>query len=204
MQTAISSRQTPSHRKPLKRKRCIHCGDLYGPRSSFQKVCSPGCAIATTKQPEYRQTLSEAAERARRAEIREYRKRTKTKAQWLREAQRAFNTYVRIRDHYQPCISCQRHHTGQYHAGHYRTTKAAPQIRFHPLNNHKQCQPCNTHLSGNITEYRTQLIHKIGIDKVEQLEHNNQSRSYTIEELKRIKAVYTKKAKLYRKFRNLD
>ncbi len=81
----------------------------------------------------------------------------------------------------------------------------------HPFTTHtlkyskkKAASKPTNHLSGNITNYRIQLIHRIGLDKVEQLEHNNESRTYTIDQLKRIKRVYSKKAKLYKQFRHLD
>ncbi|XWJ90311.1 recombination protein NinG [Phytobacter ursingii] len=55
-----------------------------------------------------------------------------------------------------------RHHDGQYHAGHFRTTGASPELRFDEDNCHKQCSACNNHLSGNLTAYRPALIAKIG------------------------------------------
>jgi hypothetical protein len=60
---------------------------------------------------------------------------------------------------------------------------------------HKQCAPCNDHLSGNIVEYRRGLIERIGIDRVEWLEGNHEAKKYTIEEIRAIKAEYTRKAK---------
>jgi hypothetical protein len=119
----------------------------------------------------------------------------KSRADWLREAQAAFNRYIRLRDHDKPCISCGRQHQGQWHAGHYRSVGACPELRFMELNVHKQCAPCNDHLSGNIVEYRRGLIERIGIDQVEWLEGNHEAKKYTIEEIKAIKAEYTHKSK---------
>jgi hypothetical protein len=119
----------------------------------------------------------------------------KSRADWLREAQAAFNRYIRLRDHDKPCISCGRQHQGQWHAGHYRSVGACPELRFEELNVHKQCAPCNDHLSGNIVEYRRGLIERIGIDRVEWLEGNHAAKKYTIEEIRAIKAEYTRKAK---------
>ncbi|MEF3019469.1 recombination protein NinG, partial [Pseudomonas aeruginosa] len=69
------------------------------------------------------------ADRERR-EIKVRKARLKSRADHLREAQQAFNEFIRLRDAYQPCISCGRHHDGQYHAGHYRTVAASPELRF--------------------------------------------------------------------------
>ena len=85
-------------------------------------------------------------------------------------AQTAFNKFIRLRDEKESCISCQNHHKGQYHAGHYKTTAARSDLRFNEDNCHKQCSACNNHLSGNIEHYRPNLIKKIGIKRVEALE----------------------------------
>lgn len=111
------------------------------------------------------------------------------------QAQKAFNAYIRQRDDKEPCISCQRHHDGQYHAGHYRTVGAAKQLRFNEDNCHKQCAPCNNHLSGNLTEYRINLIKKIGLEKVEDLESNSEIKRYSIEEYQTIEKRYKDKLK---------
>jgi hypothetical protein len=113
----------------------------------------------------------------------------------LREAQTVINQYIRLRDDKEPCISCQRHHTGQYHAGHYLAVGSHPELRFNELNNNKQCSVCNNNLSGNQIEYRKHLIIKIGLDQVEWLEGPHQPRKYTIEEIKAIKDLYKLKLK---------
>lgn len=131
----------------------------------------------------------------RRKSTREARERIKSRADWLREAQAAFNRYIRLRDASLPCISCGRHHQGQYHAGHYRSVKAAPQLRYNEANCAKQCMPCNSHLSGNVVEYRVNLVRRIGQEAVEALENDNRIVRWTIEDAKRIRAEYMKKAK---------
>lgn len=136
-----------------------------------------------------------AQEKAQRAKHRADKERLKTKSQHAKEAQTAFNAYIRKRDEHLPCISCQRHHTGQYHAGHYRSVGGNPELRFEPLNNHKQCAPCNTHLSGNLIDYRINLIKKIGQDAVDWLEGPHEPKRYTIEQIKEITKYYKAKLK---------
>jgi len=113
-----------------------------------------------------------------------------------KEAQKAFNANVRFRDSSLPCISCNRHHTGQYHAGHYKSIGSSPELRFEELNCHKQCAPCNNHLSGNIENYRINLIKKIGLDKVEWLEGPHEPKKYTCADLKEIEQYYKTKLKM--------
>ena len=173
-----------------KPKKCRACKSKFQPMNSMQVACSPKCALEIARA---------ARDKRERKEIKEAKLRVKTKAEWLREAQAAFNSFVRIRDHKLPCISCGRFHQGQWHAGHYRTTKAAPQLRFNLFNVHRQCMPCNSHLSGNITEYRINLIKKIGAEKVDWIEQNNESKPYSIEYAKRVKKIFNKRARLYKK-----
>ena len=141
---------------------------------------------------EFCKTQQSANHRAKieKIELREAKKRVKSRAQWRREAQSTFNAYIRERDKADPCISCGRYHSGQWHAGHYRTTGAHPELRFNEDNCHKQCAPCNNHLSGNLIRYRERLIEKIGIERVEDLENYNRPNKYTIDELSAIKATY--------------
>ncbi len=108
------------------------------------------------------------AQAARREEKR-YRQRKadlKTLPQLTREAQTAFNAYIRARDADLPCISCgdftPMTRGGDYDAGHYRSIGANPELRFHEQNCNKQCKRCNGHLSGNIVNYRVGLLMKYG------------------------------------------
>ena len=113
----------------------------------------------------------------------------------VKAAQKAFNDFIRERDSSRPCISCERDHQGQYHAGHYRTTGAHPELRFNESNCHKQCSVCNNHRSGNIAEYRINLIKKIGLEAVERLEGPHEAKKYTCADLKEIELHYKAKLK---------
>ena len=159
---------------------------MFTPFQTTQQVCSIPCAVTHGKAAQAKKT---------RQEIRHAREALKTRQDWIREAQKWFNKYCRMRDKDEPCISCGRHHQGQYHAGHYRTTAAAPQLRFDERQVNKQCQPCNVHHSGNILGYRRGLIKKIGIEAVEDIENDNTIKRWTIEELQEIKRIYKTKCK---------
>lgn len=173
--------------KPPKPKKCKCCPEKFTPRNSLQTVCSPKCAIQlATLLSERKQKRQEKEQRAawnkRKADV-------KPLSHWMNMTQRAFNDYIRARDG-DICISCGSTTAVSYHAGHYRTTAAASQLRFNEDNVHSQCSSCNTHQSGNIGPYRINLITKIGLQRVEALESNNQPHRYTREELERIRARY--------------
>lgn len=169
-------------------KTCSVCKAQFIPTRPLQKVCGPVCALAHAKAKDSRQR--KAIEKVERREIRVQKQRLKSRADHLRETQAIFNQWIRLRDAAEPCISCGRHHDGQYHAGHYRTVASAPELRFEPLNVWKQCAPCNNHKSGDIVNYRANLVDKLGAEKVEWLEGPHEPKRYTIEDLQAMKAHY--------------
>ena len=178
----------------FKPKKCKVCKTEYTPRNSLQSVCSPKCAQY------HAQTLRQKKERT---EHRIAKEKLKRKYDYVKEAQHSFNAYIRARDADLPCISCGRFHNGQYHAGHYRPTSTEPSLRFHEDNVHKQCSACNTHLHGNLIEYRINLIKRIGQEKIDWLEGKHDPKHYTIQELKEIKAKYNQLTRELRKISNV-
>jgi hypothetical protein len=177
----------------LKERTCRYCKALFVPEKLGARVCSVACAEGIAAKIRAKQERAAASEA--RKELRQARERVKTRAQWMKEAQAAFNAYVRARDAHRPCISCGRHHEGQYHAGHYLSVGARPELRFEELNVWKQCAPCNNHLSGNAVLYRKALVELIGVEKVDWLEGPHEPKKYSIEQLKAIKQKYTDKRK---------
>ena len=171
-----------------KKKKCKNpdCREWYQPWSSLQKACSPACALVVGRQEQ---------ERKEKRELRHRKEKLKTRQDWLREAQAEFNKYIRLRDAALPCISCGRHHEGQWHAGHYRSVGACSSLRFDESNVQKQCMPCNAHKSGNVVEYRINLIERIGESEVERLETTNAMYPWSIEEAKTIKSIYREKCR---------
>ena len=136
-------------------------------------------------------------ERQHKIETKTRRDKIKSKTEWLNEAQAAFNQYIRARDQEKGLgwISCGTTMLDiQYHAGPYRTRKAAPQLRFDEAQVWLQCATCNNHLSGNLISYRRELLNRIGQAEVDRIECDNSEARFTIEDAKRIKAEY--KAKL--------
>ena len=170
----------------VKQRKCKHCREKYTPVRPLQTACSPDCAIAL---------MESAKKKAQRIKDAKRRDELKSRGELARDAQTAFNKYIRLRDGNDPCISCGRYHEGQYHAGHYLSVGARPELRFEELNVHKQCAPCNNHLSGNIVNYRRNLIEKIGVEKVEWLEGKHEQKKYSKEDLREIRKVYLLKLK---------
>lgn len=170
--------------------KCKVCAEPFESFRPMQKVCSWECAKSIAKV---------AVLKIEKQKIKVLKEKLKTRNEWLKEAQTAFNAFIRMRDIEQPCISCGRHHTGQYHAGHYLSVGARPHLRFDENNCHKQCQPCNTHLSGNIVLYGLALVKKIGQPEIDRLVSSNAPAKWTIEEIKEIRKTYLAKTKELKK-----
>jgi len=167
----------------------------------MQTTCSFECSIEYAKTNKAKREY----EKKQKQHINKLKQKSKSqnKSIQLKLAEKEVNRYVRLRDKYKPCISCETTNQSiQYHAGHFKPVGNNQQLRFNTTNIHKQCARCNNHLSGNLVPYRENLIKKIGIDKVEALESDHTTKKYTIEYLHRTIKVFRKKIKLYeRKFR---
>ena len=171
-------------------KKCRICQTDFKPERPLQRVCSCKCAVAVVREKNAKE---------QRKVNRQRKKELKTKSELLKEAQTEFNKYIRMRDSAEclPCISCQRHHTGQYHAGHYRSVGATKNstLRFNEDNCHLQCSACNNFKSGNAIDYRINLINKIGIDRVMMLEGPQEPVKWDREDITMIKKTYRAKWK---------
>ncbi len=171
-------------------KVCKACRSPYVAFRPLQKACGPVCAqkLAQAQREKAEYKVQMKAERDQREKL-------KTRADWMREAQSAFNAWIRRRDAALPCVSCGRHHGGKWNAGHYLSTGARPELRFDEANVQKQCEPCNTHLHGNLVLYRAELIRRVGQIVVERLEGPHAPRKYTADDLKAIRDTYRRRAR---------
>lgn len=158
--------------------------------------CSVDCLVYHTR--EKRIVAEKKKERKAHLEAKE---RVKRRSDWLREAQAAFNKYIRLRDKEVPCISCGKPDDGshQRHASHFRSVGSCSSLRFDESNVHASCSVCNNYLSGNISGYTPALIKKIGNDEYERIISSPKSYKWTIEQLKKIKSEYSSLCKAMEK-----
>ena len=189
--------------------RCRGCGSYYRVKpdhESFRRWCDSDCAltIVSNNQEKHREQAQKQVKRAIKKKEKEVKKvHAKEKREFKlndvkirkKAAQQAFNKFIRLRDDKLPCISCGRFHKGQYHAGHYKTTGAHSELRFDENNCHKQCAPCNNHLSGNIENYRPNLIDKIGREAFDVLNGLHTLIKYVASDYKEIELHYKAKIK---------
>lgn len=180
------------------RTRCPHCKAKLEAGQRIHPECIEGYAEAQAAKAERKKAKeARAAAKVERAETRQRKEALKSRAKWIAECQAIVNKYVRLRDKDLPCCSCDRPASwdGQWHASHYRSVGAASAVRFNLWNIHKGCSICNNHLSGNIANYRPRIIERIGVERFEWLEEQNQLTRYPVEYLQRFKEVMGKRLK---------
>lgn len=180
-------------------KRCKVCKQQYRPTRAMQPTCgSYECQCSYAQQVADKAKAKRA--KAERHQDRAKKESLKTRSDWIKDAQKAFNAYIRERDADRPCICCGSPLVtiavgGGYDAGHYRSTGSAPGLRFHEDNCHAQTKKCNRYGAGRAVDYRIGLIARIGLQRVEALESDNTPRKWTIEDLKKIRDEYRAKKK---------
>jgi hypothetical protein len=86
-------------------KKCRNpaCAAMFAPQRLGQSVCSPKCGLAI-KDVNGDRARKAIAQRERK-EIKAAKERIKSRADYLKETQVAFNAWVRLRDAGLPCIS---------------------------------------------------------------------------------------------------
>jgi hypothetical protein len=184
----------------LKPNRCKHC-KVRMPEDKARHVLHEECiAPFLNKLADKKEAARKKKELAERRVDKARREKLLRIPDLVKLAQRAFNAFIRERDRLagHPCISSGRplDWTGNaVDAGHYRSTGAASRLRFNEDNCHAQSKHDNQWLAGNAVDYRINLIRRIGLERVEALEADNEPHKWTREELIAIRATYTAKRK---------
>lgn len=171
--------------------------------NKFARLCTnEECVITYANQERDKRLKKEAAKiaKAERQDRKIRKEKLKTRSDYIKEAQVAFNAYIRLRDINMPCICCGKPLGdeaigGGYDCGHYRSVGSAPHLRFDERNAHAQRKQCNRYGAGRAVDYRIGLISRLGLSVVEALESDNQVAKLTIDELKAIKTTYVRKLK---------
>ena len=174
----------------MKPKTC-KCGKEYAQYTTLQNCCIDCLAGKVAKN---RIRADKSALQLQKRELRAAKQAIRPLKYYADMAQVAFNAFIRARDG-KICISCGTQNPNiQYCAGHFRTRKAASQLRYNEDNVHVQCNNfCNSKNSGNIAAYRPALIAKIGQERHDALINNCEVKRWTKDELLGIAKVYKEK-----------
>jgi len=169
--------------------KCKHCKETFEPVKFLQKYCFKDECV--------RVFVEEAKSKAWKKTKAKMKTDLMTLQDYIKLAQITFNKYIRLRDKGNVCISCQKTPKKE-NAGHFWNANNHYNVRFDENNVHLQCEHCNTFLSGNLINYRENLLKKIGEGEFQLLEAEaKKTRKFTKEELKEIIETYKKKIKQY-------
>jgi hypothetical protein len=168
-----------------RKRKCKNCNAEKRANEGFiagvNFVCDFECANklaikARNKQREKTSIKAKQAqaesEKAANKQHRERRKEVKPLKYWQDRYQDLVNQYVvHVRDKDKPCCTCGTTAPDiKYDAGHYRTRKACPELRYDLFNIHKQCSVnCNQYGSGMRAEYRDFITAVYGSEKLDWL-----------------------------------
>jgi len=188
--------------------RCKHCKVKFTAEERGKRL-HPECIEPWTAAFQEKQKQKAMKERKAKAKVdraldRKKRAEQKRIPDLIKEAQTAFNAFIRERDRDQPCICCGKplgdgDIGGRFDCGHYRSTGSAAHLRFDERNAHGQRKACNRWGAGRAVDYRIGLAARLGLDVVEALEASNEPHKWERDELIAIKALYVGKLKELKK-----
>lgn len=162
--------------------RCKCCKEKFEPIRFNHKYClKDECIrafVAETKEKAWKHTKTRM-----KAEL-------KTTSDWLKDAQKVFNAWIRKRDAGRECISCGKP-PKKANCGHYYSQGGHSNVRFDEDNCHLQCEHCNTYLSGNLLNYQIGIEKRIGAQRLIELQGRAHIvKKWSVDELKEIIKKY--------------
>ena len=185
----------------FRRTTCPHCrGKLEQGQRIHAECITPWADAQAEKAKRAEAKKARAAAKVERASIRARKEAIKTIPVLIKEAQQAFNAYIRARDADKPCICCGLPLSagdvgGSFDCGHYRSVGSAQHLRYDERNAHGQRKQCNRWGAGRAVDYRIGLVARIGLEAVEALESDNAPRKWLRDELIYIRDRYRAKLK---------
>lgn len=213
----------------MRAKKCPECGEKYQPNRQMQPCCDKhSCMVSfAMRHAEATQKRRRMSERMAAAEDRKTVKikldKLKTpkqkRSELIQQAEKAVRDFRRTEELLKGsgCISCGRSQQevigtdgwkpgGAFDAGHYHGKGARPGLRLTPDNIWLQCKSCNggsakyARKGATVAkQFRENLIEKIGLVRVEELDADDKPRHWTDEELIEIRDTNRKLLKELRK-----
>lgn len=132
--------------------KCKECGKEFVKKKPGN-FCNPLCAKIHSNKKAYMKR--KAKEKTIKPKV-----KLKKVQVLLREFEKVFNEYIRLRDKDKPCISC-----GEYkelQAGHYFAVSGYKALRFDEDNVNGECAGCNCFNESHLIGYGINLQIKIG------------------------------------------
>ena len=175
------------------------CGASFRPLRAGQMACmGEGCAVAVGAW--LKASKAKAAHAADVKQTREKLEALKTLPTLKKEAQKAFNEWVRLRDAGKGCFVCGSTLVlgglgGGFDAGHIRSRSQADHLRMDERNVFGQCKPCNAAGSTKDHEMRAAADRVLGPEVAAELYADNRVIKWTRDGLREIRDTYRAKAR---------
>lgn len=203
-------------RKIPKARNCRVCKKRFKPLTLYQWWCCDEHQDELIKQlaAEAKQKRIQQQEKVRKKEAQQEKRHNKIRklalqpdSYFKKQAQQAFNQFIRLRDHDQPCISCGETnppdlHGGQWDCGHFKTVGGFPELRFVEKNAYRQCKSCNAgsakHGAKAATvaqQYEETLVRRFGQELVDWLNGPHEMTHYRRDDFIRIRDEYRAKCR---------
>lgn len=184
----------------MNKRRCLHCKKYFDPGGGI--TCNFGFFHSKECQKEYGiknaqkiYNKGKSIEKKKHVERKRAFKQSDLKTR-KRAAKEACHAYIRARDKGLPCICCNEPLGDDYHAGHFLESGNYSSLRYNEFNINGQRLYCNVYKGGNSGDYRTNLINKIGLEKVLEMESMKSDRiKRTCEDYRIIESYYKEKLK---------
>lgn len=176
----------------MKLPKCKICKNEFIKTRPLQPTCTRyECMVEYASQH-----LSKSVKEKKKQDTKAKKEFNQNDKVYLKElAQKVFNTYIRMRDKGNVCISCQKPYDGKFDCGHFKPRGGNSCLAFSEENCNGQCQKCNRFLGANLIGYRKGLIEKIGLERVEYLDTCTSVKKWTVDEYKDIIKKYRLKTK---------
>ena len=150
------------------------CGKLISVQYRKYGLCT-SCYADFILNTDYGKILLEKATLKATRPRRELEKATAEKKEYdklstlLKSVEAVCHKYIRERDKYKPCVSCDNQWNKGFQAGHYYKAELYSTIKFNELNINGQCQQCNLRKDGNFNEYNLRLPKRIGQEQFNEI-----------------------------------
>jgi hypothetical protein len=169
--------------KPVKKKKCQRCKEnelYYRNGLPTSKFCTP-CKKEVEAEKKLKKQSTKKFQKARF--------KTLHKKAWT-----LVSSYVRQlgadSEGFNRCYTCDgRFHYKEMHCSHFHHNK----LDFDLRNLKACCVKCNTYMSGNLAIYGTKLARELGVEGMEQLRLDANTKIYTNEDLENIIKKYAEK-----------
>jgi hypothetical protein len=170
---------------------CAVCLKDFTPTRMGQKVCGYRCSAK----------IGPLARKSERQATRVAKEQQKRLPDLRKEAQKAFNDFIRARDADKPCFCCGQWRMGgeplkggEWDSGHFRGRGANPELAFDETNVHRQLKAHNAHDWDRVYA-EAEIRRRIGDEAMERLLRPHPAKHYTRDDLRQIRDEYRAKAR---------